>query len=78
VSFPSPLYDEDMLQEDTVTIVIQINGKTRADVQVPAGLSKAETETRAADAVAERLQGKSVARIIVVPNKLVNFVVANE
>jgi leucyl-tRNA synthetase len=75
VSFPMPVFDEDMLQEDTVTIAIQINGKTRGDVQVPAGLSKVETEMKAAEAVQDRLEGKTVTRIIVVPNKLVNFVV---
>ncbi len=76
VSFPMPIYDEDMLEEDTVTVAIQINGKTRGEVVLPQGTSKAETETRAAEAVATRLDGKSVTRIIVVPNKLVNFVVA--
>ncbi len=75
-SFPMPLYDEDMLEEDTVTVAIQINGKTRGEVVLPQGTSKAETETRAAETVAARLEGKNVTRIIVVPNKLVNFVVA--
>ncbi len=74
VSFPMPLYDDDMLEEDFVTVAIQINGKTRADVVLPMGTNNAETETRAAEAVAARLDGKTVTRIIVVPNKLVNFV----
>lgn len=76
LSFPIPVYDEDMLEEDTVTVAIQINGKTRGDITLPMGTGKAETETRAAEAMATRLEGKTVTRIIVVPNKLVNFVVA--
>ncbi len=76
VSFPMPVYDEDMLEEDTVTVAIQVDGKTRGDVTLPMGTSKAETERAAAEVVSARLEGKTVARIIVVPNKLVNFVLS--
>ncbi len=78
LSFPMPAYDEDMLEEDTVTIAIQINGKTRGEVSLPMGTGKAETEAAAASAVEARLLGKKVTRIIVVPNKLVNFVIQSE
>ncbi len=74
-SFPIPVYDEDMLEEDTVTVAIQINGKTRGEVTLPMGSGEAETQSQAAIAMSDRLVGKTVTRIIVVPNKLVNFVV---
>lgn len=75
-TFPMPMYDDDMLQDDTVTIAIQINGKTRGEIVLPTGTTKVETEMAAATAMTARLDGKNVTRIIVVPNKLVNFVVA--
>jgi leucyl-tRNA synthetase len=78
LKFPMPIYDEDMLMEETVTVAIQINGKMRGSVSLPMGTGQAETERAAAEAVSPRLDGKNVTRIIVVPNKLVNFVVSDE
>lgn len=71
-------HDPKALEVDEITLVIQIMGKTRGTIQVPANLSKANLEQSARESqVAQRyLEGKEVKKVIVVPNKLVNFVVA--
>ena len=63
---------------DEITLVIQINGKTRGNIQVPAQANKQELEQYAREAeVAQRyIEGKEIKKVIVVPGKLVNFVVA--
>ncbi len=70
--------DPDALVVDEITLVIQIMGKTRGTIQVPANLNKAELEKYALQSeMAQRyLEGKKVKKVIVVPNKLVNFVVS--
>ena len=76
VTFPT--FDPALLVEDTVQIVIQVNGKIRARLDVPAQLTKAELEQRAlvhAD-VKAAIAGKSIKKIIVVPGKLVNIAVS--
>jgi leucyl-tRNA synthetase len=57
--------------------VIQINGKIRARTQLAVGLSDAEFEqaARAIDNVRAALEGKQVKKVIVVKNKMINFVV---
>jgi leucyl-tRNA synthetase len=70
-------YDPEALVVDEITLVIQINGKTRGTIQVPAQADKAALEKYARDSeVAQRyLAEKEVKKAIVVPGKLVNFVV---
>ncbi len=70
-------FDESALQTDEITLVIQVNGKKRGDLQVPAQADKAELEKYARESeVAKRnLEGKEIKKVIVVPGKLVNFVV---
>jgi len=72
-----PRHDEAALVRDEKTIVIQVNGKLRADFQVATALAadKSELEKRALEVMQERLEGKTVRKVIVVPNKLVNLVV---
>ncbi len=72
-----PKYDESALVADEITLVIQVNGKKRADLQVPAQADKAELEKYARESeVAQRyIEGKEIKKVIVVPGKLVNFVV---
>ncbi|MFA9430817.1 leucine--tRNA ligase [Egicoccus sp. AB-alg2] len=70
-----PQADTSLLVEDEVTIVVQVNGKVRARVTVPADADQSATETAARDAVADQLTGE-VRKVIVVPGKLVNLVVA--
>jgi leucyl-tRNA synthetase len=75
---PFPDADPALLVEDTIEIPIQVNGKVRAHITVPADLPKDELESaaRADPHVAELLGGHPVRKVIVVPNKLVNFVIA--
>ncbi|MGZ0086788.1 leucine--tRNA ligase [Caldibacillus thermoamylovorans] len=73
---PWPTYDETKLVEDVVEIVIQINGKVRAKLNVPADLPKEALEERALadEKIKEQLAGKTVRKVIAVPGKLVNIV----
>ncbi|MEW5744404.1 MAG: leucine--tRNA ligase [Nitrospirota bacterium] len=75
---PWPAWDEELAKEEEVELVIQINGKLRAKVLVPAGISDEEAQQRAlADAkVKEILDGRSVRKIVVVKGRLVNIVVS--
>jgi leucyl-tRNA synthetase len=74
---PWPLYDEGALAEDEVTIVVQINGKVRDRMLIPAGLSAAEMQERVIKdpKVAKFTAGKNIVKVIPVPGKLVNIVV---
>ena len=73
---PWPAYEESALVADTVEYGIQVNGKVRARVALPADLDKAAVEQAAlaADAVQPFLSGKTVRKVIVVKN-IVNIVV---
>ena len=75
-SFPE--VDPEALVVDEITLVIQIMGKTRGKIQAPASADKATLEQLAKESeVAQRyLEGKEIRKVIVVPNKLVNFVIA--
>jgi leucyl-tRNA synthetase len=72
-----PSFDPELAKEDGAEVVVQVNGKLRARVFAPFGASKAELEARALgdDKVKALLEGKQVVKTIVVPDKLVNFVV---
>jgi leucyl-tRNA synthetase len=73
---PWPVADESMLQHDTIELVLQVNGKVRDRVRVPAGLPEEElvARARASEKVQAHLNGEE-RRVIVVPDKLVNIVV---
>ena len=72
-----PVYDEQLLVEDEVEIVIQINGKLRDRVKMPTVATEEELKTVALSnpKVQERIVSKTVRKVIVVPKKLVNIVV---
>jgi leucyl-tRNA synthetase len=74
---PWPAADPEMLQADTFELVCQVNGKVRDRVQAPTGASREELETLAlaARGVQAHVDGHEVAKVIVVPDKLVNVVV---
>ena len=74
---PWPVAEADALAQDAVTVVVQINGKVRAKLELPAGLDSADLEARvmADPTVGERLDGRPIVKTIVVPDKLVNIVV---
>ncbi|MDP1866177.1 MAG: class I tRNA ligase family protein, partial [Bradyrhizobium sp.] len=71
-----PQIERDLLIEDTVTLVVQVNGKKRGDVTVPRGAENPEIEAAvlALDAVKQALVGKAVRKVIVVPMRIVNVV----
>jgi leucyl-tRNA synthetase len=62
---------------ETSSVAVQVNGKLRGVVEVPAGADQAEAEAaaRAEDRVAKALDGKTVRRVVYVPDRLINFVV---
>jgi leucyl-tRNA synthetase len=74
---PWPAFDETLIKEDTVEVPVQINGKLRGRIQVPAGTDAAALETAARNdaKIAEQLAGKQIVKAIVVPGRMVNFVV---
>ncbi len=72
-----PLYRKDMLLADTVEVPVQINGKLRATVEIPRGLSDDKVkETVLADArIKDQIAGKTVRKWVILKDKLVNLVV---
>ncbi len=72
-----PKVDEEAAREDEITLVVQINGKVRDRIQLPAGITEtdAKSSTLASPVVQKHLEGKSPRQIIYVPGKLINIVV---
>ena len=70
-------YDENLCVDESVEIVVQINGKVRAKMTVPAGIDKdKQIELAMADpSVKSQIEGKTIVKQIAVPGKLVNIVV---
>ncbi|HVP58509.1 MAG TPA: leucine--tRNA ligase, partial [bacterium] len=75
---PFPRHDDSVLVTETVTVVVQVNGKMRANLEVPAGSTDREVELAASNhpSVAKWLEGKQVSKAIHVKGKLVNLVVS--
>ncbi|MBD2520497.1 leucine--tRNA ligase [Nostoc sp. FACHB-973] len=73
-----PSFDPTALVADEITLVIQIMGKTRGTIQVPAQADKAALEkyARESEVTQRYIEGKEIKKVIVVPGKLVNFVVS--
>ena len=71
-----PSYDAALLVQSEVTLVVQVNGKVRSRITIPADLSNEEIKSRvlADPAVRKWLDGKSPKDLIIVPNRLVNVV----
>ena len=74
---PWPKYDPALAAEDEIEIPVQVNGKLRGLVVVPAGATDDQIKQAALanEKVRAALAGKQVAKVIVVPKKLVNVVV---
>jgi leucyl-tRNA synthetase len=74
---PWPSFDPALLKDEEVEIPVQLNGKLRGRIVVPAGLQSAELEQAARDdpRIAALLSEKTIRKVVVVPGKLVNFVV---
>jgi leucyl-tRNA synthetase len=75
---PWPKFDPVLLVEDTLEIPVQVNGKLRDVIRVPADASQADLEAAAknSEKVKPFITGKTIRKVIVVPKKLVNIVVA--
>jgi leucyl-tRNA synthetase len=75
---PFPEHDESVLKTETVTLAVQVNGKMRATIEVPAGLNQPDVETivRSHPAVSKWLADKAVRKVFYVKDRLVNLVVS--
>ena len=74
---PWPEYVEELTREEVVTVVVQVNGKVRAKMEYPAGTGAGDLEAAALSLprIFEYTEGKTVVKVITVPDKLVNVVV---
>ena len=70
-----PVADEKVLAGRMLEIPVQVNGKIKAKMQVKDGTAKEELEKMAKDAVSQHTAGKNIAKVIVVPGRLVSIVV---
>jgi leucyl-tRNA synthetase len=73
-----PSYDPSLLVEEQVTVVVQVNGKKRGDITVPVDAGEDEVKSAAMNEpnVVRHIEGKTIKKIVLVPKKLVNIVVA--
>jgi leucyl-tRNA synthetase len=74
---PWPSYDPAKLLESTIEIPVQVNGKLRDKIIVPADASETDVLAKAesAEKIAPWIQGKTIRKRLYVPQRLVNFVV---
>ena len=74
---PWPIADAQWLVEDTIKLVVQVNGKVRSTIHVPTGATKEEilTASKLDDNVSRYLENQSIQREIYVPGRLVNIVI---
>jgi leucyl-tRNA synthetase len=70
-------WDENLAKSSSITLVVQINGKVKDKIEVDEGLSDDEMKQIAQDSpkIKTQIEGKTIAKVIVVPKKLVNIVV---
>lgn len=71
-----PTYDEKMLVKDEIEIAVQVNGKLRASIKIPTGSNEQQMQEFAInnENVQRHIQGKTIKKIIVIKNKIVNIV----
>lgn len=70
-----PTFDEQLTISNDVTVVVQVNGKLRANIVVPRETSREAVEKEAQVAVEKWLEGVEIVKVVFVKDKLVNFVV---
>ena len=72
-----PVFDPQLIVEDTMQIVIQVNGKLRDQITIPVDANEDEIKSKAqgAEKVVQHIEGRQIKKIIYVPKKLVNIVV---
>ena len=73
-----PSWDDDLAAEDVITLIVQVNGKVRDKIEVSVGIEEAEAQALAlaSPRVQNHVEGKSVAKMVYVPGRLVNVVVS--
>jgi len=71
-----PSYEEAKTVDDSITLILQVNGKLRDKLEVPRGLSKEDLDrfARTSPNVMKHIDGKEIKKVIIVPDKLVNIV----
>ncbi|MBU1662454.1 MAG: class I tRNA ligase family protein, partial [Chloroflexi bacterium] len=74
---PWPEVDEEAAKVDEITLIVQVNGKLRDRIAVPAGISEADAKSTAlaSEAVQRFMEGKPPRKVIYIPGRLVNIVV---
>ena len=74
---PFPKWDDDLAAEETITLVVQVNGKVRDRLEVPADIEEEAAQQLAMESprVKSYTEGKSVVKTVYVPGRLVNVVV---
>jgi len=74
---PWPEFDPELAKEDEITLIVQVNGKLRDRINVPAGISEEDAKAQALESeiVQRFMEGKQPKKVIVVPGRLVNIVV---
>lgn len=72
-----PEYSEKLIRRETITLIIQINGKVRDTIEVKNGISEREARelTLSQKRVKNHILGKEIKRVIFVPGKLINIVI---
>lgn len=70
-----PSYDPVLTQDDHKIIVVQVNGKLRANLEMPVGATQSVVEQQAREQIAHWLEGKEVLKVVFVADKLINFVI---
>ena len=72
-----PKWNEDLVKDEELTLVVQVNGKLRDRITVPASITEEEAKQKALESqrVKSYIEGKEVLKIIFVPGRLVNLVV---
>jgi leucyl-tRNA synthetase len=75
---PWPTFDPALIEESVRVLPVQVNGKRRGEISAPAGASQADVEKIVLDdpEIARRLEGLTIRKVIVVPDRIVNIVAA--
>ena len=73
-----PTWDEALAKEDVIEIAVQVNGKVRDKIVVPVDVDPEQAKTRAQtiEGVQRYIEGKKVVKVVYVPGRLVNIVIA--
>ncbi len=71
---PWPTFDEEAMKEDEIEYPVQMMGKTRAVIKLPADVTKEEALAKAKEALGNKLEGKTIMKEIFVPKKIINIV----